>query len=364
MQPYRVLRKKMPHLFTNVCVCGQEKAYMDEVICDFHSRLTEAVVGPCIHQVDMFSGELTEHMEAVNYLRSQVKTVIGPKQTSKLQVTDITFAVMGKIASQACKSRQRRDQRRKAHQEGVSAKLDAGAFEVMEQTNAMHNACVKAADEGKVELSFRKAAWLAYEPGLKGLRKAEGARWSGLPLGGSNLPQSFLDRRFPDFDENGKPKRPDWSRLHQLRQKQIVKQQLDVAGKREGNLKAVKQTLQPDNAISKKWTTAELEGKELEEEYKDMNEKDASLGFLSEFLTQPDIEDDYAAAASKEDQISIELDDLQELEGMENSAWHRLPPKRRKSILDDARDLVTSSQAPKVLSAESKQEDKAHQFRN
>ena len=75
------------------------------------------------------------------------------------------------------------------------------------------------------------------------------------------MPQAFLDRRFPDFDENGKPKRPDWSRLHQLRQKQIVKQQLDVAGKREGNLKAVKQTLQPDNAISKKWTTAELEGK-------------------------------------------------------------------------------------------------------
>ena len=228
----------------------------------------------------------------------------------------------------------------------------------------MHNACVKAADEGKVEGSFRKAAWLAYEPGLKGLRKAEGARWSGLPLGGSNLPQSFLDRRFPDFDENGKPKRPDWSRLHKLRQKQIVKSQLDVAGKREGNLKAVKQTLQPDNALSKKWTTAELEGKELEEEYKDMNEKDASLGFLSEFLTQPDIEDDYAAGASKEDQISIELDDLQELEGMENSAWHRLPPKRRRAIVDEARDLVTSSQAPKVLSAESKQEDKAHQFRN
>ena len=60
---------------------------MDEIICAWHSeKLEEECGGPCMHLVDMFAGELTEVVEAHNYARGQVKVVIGPKQTSKIQV--------------------------------------------------------------------------------------------------------------------------------------------------------------------------------------------------------------------------------------------------------------------------------------
>ena len=361
LKSFRQVRKQQPELFTNISVVGQEKAYMNEIVCDRHSTLIEEEVGPCVHQVDMFSGELTEHMENMNFLRGQVKTVIGPKQTSKLQVTDICFSVLGKHASNECKLGQRRAQRKKARQEGVAAKLEAGAFEVMEQVNAMHNACVKAAEEGKVEASFRKAGWLALEPGREGLRKAEGPRWSGLPLGGSNLPQSYLDVRFTGMDEDGKPMKPDWNKLHLLRKKQQEKKQLDTAGKREGGQKAVQQSLSPESALNKKFTAAEAEAEQVEAQIKEFDEKDVATGFLMEYLEQLDIEDDYDTGDAEEKRITIELSDVQELEARENSAWLRLPPKRRRAVLEEGRAFLTTSQVPRILTAESKAEKKVHQ---
>ena len=129
--------------------------------------------------------------------------------------------------------------RLKAQKAGVSAKLDAGCFEVMETANAMHNACVAEAETGRVERCFRKAAWLAYEPGEKKLQKAEGDRWDGLPLGGSNLSVSYLEERFSGLDSEGVPKRPDWSELHKLRLKQTQDAELKKASKKQGSQKAV-----------------------------------------------------------------------------------------------------------------------------
>jgi len=147
-----------------------------------------------VHQVDMFSGELTELMEGLNFLRHQPKTVIPPKQTAKSQWTDIHFARVGKAAGQASKSELRRHQRRKAQETGVAAKLEAGPYECVTIMLAMHKACVEAAKQGKVEETARKGGWFAYEATQTGIQKAEGERWEGLPLGGSNLSQRCKQR--------------------------------------------------------------------------------------------------------------------------------------------------------------------------
>ena len=59
MQGWRELRAQQPSVFEKgVRVWGQPTAYMDSIICVGHSRLISQEVRQCIHQVDMFSGEL------------------------------------------------------------------------------------------------------------------------------------------------------------------------------------------------------------------------------------------------------------------------------------------------------------------
>ena len=101
---------------------------MDEVICSFHSELiaeeqtqlaqeaqrTEEEAGGVFHQVDMFSGELSENVSLLNFIRQQVKNVIPPKQTARCQVTDIRFAKLGKDELMKLKAKQRKAMRTKA----------------------------------------------------------------------------------------------------------------------------------------------------------------------------------------------------------------------------------------------------------
>ena len=357
MKSWRELRKLHPHFFRNVLVWGQKKGYMDEIICSWHSqKLEEELGGPCLHLVDMFSGELTETMEALNFGRGQVKIVIGPKVTSKIQPTDIYFSQKGKSAMTKQKIVQRRAMRRKAKQQGVAAKLAAGCFEMMETVNAAHSVCAEAAETGAVERAFRKAAWFAMEPGQTRLEKAEGARWEGLPLGGSNLSKAYLDRRFAHFDEDGVPRRPDWGLLHKLRMEQREAARRKTDEHKKGTQKSVMASLKEGSNIKKEEERHEEQLKELARAAEEENEKDASLGFTQVYLTQ----DDYAEEPEKEKEhepCSISLEDIGHLEDMEGSAWWRLPPKRRREVIENAREQATTSQAPGAL--EKRQQQKA-----
>ena len=75
---------QQPSVFEKgVRVWGQPAACMDSIICVWHSRLISQEVRQCIHQVDMFSGELTDAAWEGNFLLHQIKHVIGAKQTAK-----------------------------------------------------------------------------------------------------------------------------------------------------------------------------------------------------------------------------------------------------------------------------------------
>ena len=346
MKSWRQQRSKNPELFERIYLMGQKKAYMDEIICSWHSLILEEEFPlGVLHQVDMFSGELTETVEALNWSRQQVKTVIGPKQTSKLQVTDITFSKLAKDRCTVVKRKQRMAQRVLAQASGTAPKLEAGAFEILETVSEMHKACVESNERDEsVAKSFRRAGWLAYEPGVEKFQRAEGARWAGLPLGGSNLSDEYLADRYTALDSEGIPRRPDWNALHRLRIEQEQAAALKALAEKKGQVTACKESNKPDSAISKTWDKEEKDCAELEKDRQTQGEKDISLGFLQEYLlqTQPGEEEKWQPEDNK---LELKLSDMTELEDRQDSAWISLPPKRRRELLNEARMGLTTPQA-------------------
>ena len=133
-----------------VLIWGHPQAYQDEIMSDWQlSRFKEECANePFFHIVDMFASELTEHMENKAFLANCIKMVIGPKQTAKLQVTDTLLARMAKRVWRQRQSVQRRRGRERARQDGVSATLQAGCFELMESALAIQAAFVLAGKSG------------------------------------------------------------------------------------------------------------------------------------------------------------------------------------------------------------------------
>ena len=359
MRPWRELRKKHPEMFEQgVRVWGSPNAYQNEVTCSLHSELLEEEFPEgCVHQVDMFAGELTEVVENLNFVRNQVKTVIPPKQTAKVQVTDILYSRIGKAAGNKAKQQLRRDQRRKAKEEGVAAKLEAGCFESLSIVNAMHQRCVESANIGQVEQTFRKAAYLAYEFTDKGMRKAEGERWNNLPLGGSNLTQKYLDLRYGHLDGKGVPEKPDWSEVHELRRKQRESAK-DISRIKAQGTKAAFRPKEGEAAKNEE-KAKEQQAKEeeiLKDEKDDWSEHDNCLGVLSEYLVQTEIDEEAHFEKEPGERLEISLSIWEGLDKGKEDLWMALPPKRRKQILDEARTELVTSQGTSQNKADMKEE--------
>ena len=342
MRPWRDLREREPELFEKgVLVWGSLNAYQNEVVCAAQSKLLEKECpNGCLHQVDMFSGELTEIMEAINFLRHQPKTVVPPKQTSKAQVTDLGLARMGKAAGNKEKRRLRILQKRVASRKGEAAKHESGPYECLSICVAMHQRCVEAASVGFVEESFRKSAWLAYDFLEEGMKPAEGERWANLPLGGTNYPSKYMEQRYGHTDEAGVPVRPDWGELHEFRRKQRESKKDDDKIKAAGRAA----WLEPKVGRAKVLADAQEEKERREEEALQTerehvwSEKDACLGVLSEYLTQEDISEEPKSKEQEgEEDVRIELSTWKGLEEKQDEAWFALPPKRRREILEEAR---------------------------
>ena len=355
MGAWKKAREDNPELFQEgengrpaILIWGSLNAYQNEVVCAAFSKLlSKFFPHGCVHQVDMFSGELTEMMEKVNYVRHQPKTVIPPKQTAKCQVTDIYFARVGKAAGQQAKQKLRRAQRAKARDQGVAARLEAGAYESIVIIKAMHDACVAGAKEGKVEQSFRKAGWLAYELGPTGLREATGPRWAGLPLGGSNLSEKYMELRYSCFNSEGEPERPDWSRVHKLRKdkrddalddKRIKAMGLKKAhaSEREGKKGVMEKNKKEEDAKAEEILTMEMETF--------WNEKDHVLGVLSEYLPQEQPDEDYLEKDGNE-RLELSVEVFEGMEKRSEASWMQLPPKRRREILEEGNLEKITSQA-------------------
>ncbi len=197
MKSHRDLRREEPELYQKgVRVWGQPQAYEDEIIVFWLSELDAETSVQSVCQVDMFAGELTEGVQAINFCRQQAKHILGPKQTAKLQVTDVKFAKLGKDAAQKVKIKLRRLNRKAAQQIGTAAVQKANAYTSLKTVTAMHEATVKANSENDAVLkAFREGGFLAYECGPTGLVPASGAKWDNYPLCSSRIDKVSHDKR-------------------------------------------------------------------------------------------------------------------------------------------------------------------------
>ena len=92
----------------------------------------------------------------------------------------------------------------------------------LEMMNEMHAACVADNQREKGVLkAFRMGGWLTTRPTKEGLVFLEGPVWNDFPNGSSRLAAGLLDTRIEGIrSQEGKPARPDWDQLKQLRNAQ------------------------------------------------------------------------------------------------------------------------------------------------
>ena len=129
LAPWRELRRQQPYLFYRrydpddpssllplsewkpgpARLWTQENATEDNVIASWLTELVaESGIKQCLKSVDCVASEHTPHMEAKIFLSQQIVHCIGMRQTAKMQVTDVRFARIGKLAGEKVKARRRR----------------------------------------------------------------------------------------------------------------------------------------------------------------------------------------------------------------------------------------------------------------
>ena len=165
LKSWRECRRERPELFERgVEIVGAKKSYQNGENCLAHAGLLKKeFAAGCLHLVDMFSGEHTEKVQALDFCLNISKVSLGPKVTAKIQVTDVGLSKRGKDAQKPVQRKLRKSQRLKARLEGTAARLEAGCVEIMLQVNAMHDHWVRENEEKQLVLkTFRACGWLAY----------------------------------------------------------------------------------------------------------------------------------------------------------------------------------------------------------
>ena len=149
------------------------------------------------------------------------KSSIGMRQTAKLQVTDIREAVIRKRAATPIMASRRRLHRIAAKRKGVAPNMCSRHLDLMHIAIAMQRACIKDNENEKGILkAFRMGGWLAYKPTPSGLQAAVGEAYRKFPLGSSRLSRKLIEQRFDWVDKEGRPQRPDWNELKEIRERQ------------------------------------------------------------------------------------------------------------------------------------------------
>ena len=155
------------------------------------------------------------------------------RQTAKLQVTDIREAKIGKEAAVAIMASRRRLHRIAAKKKGVVPTMCSRHLDLMHIAFAMQRACIKDNEkEQGVLKAFRMGAWLAYKPTPSGLQAAVGEAYRKFPLGSSRLSRKLIEQRFHWVDKEGRPHKPDWNELKEIRERSqllAVEKQADSA---------------------------------------------------------------------------------------------------------------------------------------
>ena len=114
MLPWRRLREKNPELFENLSVYMQPAGYVDSVIFVWMIEELSELFPQALWQRDCFSAAFSEESQQALFLAHQLQTVIGPKMTASLQLTDTDFSKSFKAESRHISERLQTEERKKA----------------------------------------------------------------------------------------------------------------------------------------------------------------------------------------------------------------------------------------------------------
>ena len=136
-------------------------------------------------------------------------------------MTDIHEAVIGKAGGEKVQQERRSLKRLAGQMVGQASDLTSDKIDLMHIALGMQTACqMDNADFNGVLKAFRMGGWLAHRPTPHGLVPYVGPDWRNYPLGSSLLSPDVTQKRMAMVPLNGKPAKPDWKELRDLRRMQ------------------------------------------------------------------------------------------------------------------------------------------------
>ena len=215
MLPWRRLRKSEPELFKDLSVYMQPAGYVDSVIQVWMIEELSELYPQALWQRDCFSAAFSEEAQQALFLAHHFQTVIGPKMTASLQLTDTDFSKSFKAQSRHISEKLQTEERKKAKAEGRRPNLKMGPKEILQISQGAQKALFQKNLENQWVLAgARRNYLLSYRPSLKEhkLVRADSFRQlEAFDEGSSRLRLSWYENRYKWLDPEGKPIEPNWS---------------------------------------------------------------------------------------------------------------------------------------------------------
>ncbi|CAE7446362.1 unnamed protein product [Symbiodinium sp. CCMP2592] len=217
LKGWRQARDKDPSLFRQISLMSQPSANVDGIIFAWAQEELAALAPASVHVRDCFAAAWSVSGAESLFYSQSLQTVIGPKLTASLQLTDTDYARSFKSLARSAM-----DDLRHA---GQTALLAAGEKEFWRASHLdMARAVVQAqtkmserqAEKDWIVSGLRRNGLLAYRPDFskQALVPLTDEDCCGASMGSARTKPAWLQDRYSWRDSSGIPVKPDWSALH------------------------------------------------------------------------------------------------------------------------------------------------------
>ncbi|CAE7324759.1 unnamed protein product [Symbiodinium sp. CCMP2592] len=216
---WRKLRSESPELLTHFNVMSQPASNTDGVLLPWGIMESAAEYPLSLWMRDCYGPAFSEASMRSMFLSHQIPSLVLPKMTSLLQLTDTDFSHAFKAAV-----RRSLDEQHRRHEPGTNAR-DGPMHEsftklgIREMAKALHEAMehmIKLNEETNWVLAgLRRNGWLALRPDETGkLKKCDDQPWAqGMRLGCKRVDERWLKNRFLHLSDEGIVSPPNWARV-------------------------------------------------------------------------------------------------------------------------------------------------------
>ncbi|CAE7439407.1 unnamed protein product, partial [Symbiodinium sp. CCMP2592] len=211
MEPWRALRAQKPHLFEHVSVMMQPSSNADSIILSWVAQELSEAFPALLVQRDCLGASFTESVPGAHFLGNTIQTLVAPKMTASLQLTDTDFSRRFKSLCRTSMAERRSLGQKALTESGKSSVWAASVEDICETIVSAQKACAEDASDWVLS-GLRRNGMLAYRPLDGKLQPAELSTpsFKDLPQGSARLRSEWLEPRF-GWVQDGIPSEPDWS---------------------------------------------------------------------------------------------------------------------------------------------------------